>query len=281
MQTRVATSALALDVPIRDVVQSGDIFDRRREPARRAALGYLGNTVADAYAKNQAEAIEHGGVKNSANRKRMYCNRCAIGRYHGRMQNKPYSAACDRNRVPILGALRDQLASCRRVLEIGSGTGQHAVYFGAALTQLVWQTSDVTDNHEGIRCWLADEGTSNVLPPLDLNVSDPWPDMQFDAVFSANTLHIMGWQDVCNLFAALPGVLAPQARVVIYGPFHYDGQPTSQSNARFDAQLRGQAGDMGIRDARAINDLAGNAGLARVDDIAMPANNRCLVWRRV
>lgn len=196
------------------------------------------------------------------------------------MSNKPYAPACERNRDPILAVLREQFADCRRVLELGSGTGQHAVYFGAGLPHLLWQPSDVRENHAGIRRWLADEGPGNVRPPLVLDVSGVWPEESFDAVFSANTLHIMGWSDVRALFSALPGVMAPAGPLVIYGPFHYGGEPTSDSNARFDADLRAQPGDMGIRDADAVNALAESTGLEWVADVAMPANNRCLVWRR-
>lgn len=196
------------------------------------------------------------------------------------MQDKPFSGACQRNRDPILAVLKTHFAHCQHVLEIGSGTGQHAVYFGAALPHVSWQTSDVPAYHAGIRQWLADEGTANVLPPLTLDVSKHWPDARFDGVFSANTLHIMGWLDVCAFFRNLPSVMTPRAQLVVYGPFHYQGEPTSESNARFDAQLRGQSGDMGIRNAEDVAALAAEVGLEWTADIAMPANNRCLVWQR-
>lgn len=196
------------------------------------------------------------------------------------MNDKPFSPACERNRDPILAVLREQFADHRRVLEIGSGTGQHAVYFGAHLPHLIWQTSDIAACHDGIHRWLADDGPANVLPPLTLDVTGAWPDEHYDAVFSANTLHIMAWNEVRALFAALPGVMTPRARLVVYGPFHHHGRPTSDSNARFDASLRSQPGDMGIRDTAEVDALAGSAGLEWCTDIAMPANNRCLVWQR-
>lgn len=195
------------------------------------------------------------------------------------MVHKPCAPACERNRGPILTVLRRHFADRNRVLEIGSGTGQHAVYFGAALPHLTWQTSDLAAYHAGIRAWLDDAGLANVLPPLTLDVTESWPAIRYDAVFSANTLHIMGWREVEALFTALPGVLLPKAKVVIYGPFHYYGQPTSDSNAHFDTSLRGQAGDMGIRDYEAVDRLARTAGLSPLEDNAMPANNRCLVWQ--
>lgn len=196
------------------------------------------------------------------------------------MPDKPHAPACERNRDPILAVLHKQFAACSRVLEIGSGTGQHAVYFGAELPHVVWQTSDIGENHAGIHQWLADEGSQNVRAPLELDVSGPWPNAAFDAVFSANTLHIMSWDEVRALFHALPDVMTPHARLVIYGPFHYGGEPTSDSNARFDASLRSQPGDMGIRDAEDVTGLTADAGLEWLADIEMPANNRCLVWQR-
>jgi len=194
--------------------------------------------------------------------------------------DKPFSSACERNRGPILEVLREWFADRRRVLEIGSGTGQHAVYFGADLPHLDWQTSDLAANQAGIRAWLSEADLPNVREPLTLDVrGDDWPDRVYDGVFSANTLHIMDWAAVRALFAGLPRILARDAVVAIYGPFHVDGRPTSESNARFDASLRGQGTGMGIRDVAAVNELAARAGLSLQVDVAMPANNRCLVWQ--
>lgn len=198
---------------------------------------------------------------------------------HSRML--PTAPATSRNRDPILAILRTHFAHCRRVLEIGSGTGQHAVHFAAALPHLQWQTSDLADNHPAIQAWIDASQLSNVLPPLTLDVGNPdtWPTQHFDAVFSANTLHIISWPQVLSLFANLPRVLAPNATVVIYGPFNIGGQFTSPSNADFDAQLRLDDPRRGIRDLEAVLDLAAGAGLALLADIEMPANNRCLVLR--
>lgn len=196
------------------------------------------------------------------------------------MPEKPFSAACERNREPVLAVLRKHFADRERVLEIGSGTGQHAVHFGAHLPHLTWQTSDRVENHAGIRTWLGEAGLANVLPPLDLDVTGVWPEQRYDAAFSANTLHIMSWTEVQALFAGLDRVLTADAVLAIYGPFHYRGRATSDSNARFDASLRAQASHMGIRDAEAVDRLAAGIGLEPVADVAMPANNRCRVWRR-
>ena len=194
--------------------------------------------------------------------------------------DKPFSAACERNREPILDVLRLHFADRRRVLEVGSGTGQHAVHFAAALPHLVWQTSDRPDYHEGIRQWLAEAALPNVLPPLRLDVNGSWPTGPFDAVFTANTLHIMSWPEVQQFFAALPTVLAADAVLVVYGPFNDAGRFSSESNAAFDADLKARGAHMGIRDLEAVDALAQAAGLVLKAEVALPANNRCVVWKR-
>lgn len=196
------------------------------------------------------------------------------------LTEKPYSAACDRNRDPILAVLRELFADRHRVLEIGSGTGQHAVHFAAALPHLIWQTSDRAEHHQGIRQWLDEARLPNVLPPLALDVNDPWPSQSFDALFSANTLHIMSWSEVQTLFARLPQVMTGDARMVIYGPFNYGGKFTSDSNAQFEQTLKSWGPHMGIRDFETLDALARSAGLTLLKDHAMPANNRCLVWQK-
>lgn len=195
--------------------------------------------------------------------------------------DKPFSPACERNREPIRAVLTTHFADRRHVLEIGSGTGQHAVYFAAALPHLVWQCSDRAGNLPGIRMWLDEAALPNTPPPLAFDVNAGWPALQADAVFSANTLHIMAWPEVERLFAGLPAILLPGARVLIYGPFRIGGQHTSESNAAFDASLRAEAGHMGIRDLEAVNTLATAAGLTHLADIPMPANNRCQLWQAV
>jgi SAM-dependent methyltransferase len=193
----------------------------------------------------------------------------------------PHAPATARNREPILAVLRGHFADARRVLEVGSGTGEHAVHFAAALPHLDWQPTDLPARLAGIRGWMADAGLANVRAPLALDLADPatWPPGPFDAVFSANVLHIVAWPLVEALFAALPRVLAPGAVVVVYGPFNVGGRFTADSNAAFDASLRAGDPASGIRDVEAVHALASEAGLAFVADIAMPANNRCLVWR--
>ncbi len=194
---------------------------------------------------------------------------------------KPYAPACERNRDPILAVLREYFADRRRVLEIGSGTGQHAVYFAQAIPELVWQASDVKENLPGIRLWLDDAGLANTPPPLNLDVRGEWLMAQFNAIFSANTLHIMSWSEVEQLFQRLPSVMSEDAVLAIYGPFNYDGRYTSESNAQFDVWLKQQGAHMAIRDFEAVDKLAQSIGLQLEEDRTMPANNRTLVWRRV
>jgi SAM-dependent methyltransferase len=193
---------------------------------------------------------------------------------------KPQSAACERNREPILAVLREWFADRHDVLEIGSGTGQHAVHFARGLPHVKWQTSDVPANIPGIRAWLDEAGLPNTPSPIHLDVNDSWPNRTFDAVFSANTLHIMSWEEVERFFDRLQHTLAPAGTVAIYGPFNYAGRFTSDSNAAFDAELRQRAEHMGIRDFEAVNALAIDSELRLVADVTMPANNRLLVWRR-
>ena len=196
---------------------------------------------------------------------------------------KPHAPACDRNRHPILAVLREHFADRRRVLEIGSGTGQHAVHFAQAMPWLKWQASDMADNLPGIRAWLDDARLPNTPAPLALDVLGPWPAMEADAVFTANTLHIMGWDGVQAFFRGAGQLLAdaPGSTLVAYGPFTYGGDYTSDSNREFDAWLKARDPQSGIRDFEAVDTLAGEAGLRLVVDAAMPANNRCLVWRRL
>ena len=194
--------------------------------------------------------------------------------------NKPFSPACERNQDAILAVLREHFANRTRVLEIGSGTGQHAVHFARALPHLVWQTSDVPAHLSGIRQWLADAHLPNTPAPLAFDINAVSPPGEFDAIFSANTLHIMGWDEVQRLFAALPQLMRESALLVVYGPLNVGGRFTSASNAAFDASLRADHPQRGIRDFEAVDALARAAGLGLVEDRAMPANNRCITWRR-
>lgn len=192
---------------------------------------------------------------------------------------KPYAESCDKNSEPILSVLQEIFAERKRVLEIASGTGQHAVYFGRALPQLLWQPSEVAQHLDGIQAWLDEAQLPNVLAPLALDVNDAnWPVASVDAIFNANTVHIISWPEVGRLFAHISRVITPGGCVCFYGPYNYGGNFTSDSNARFDAWLKSRDPSSGVRDFEAVNDLAASHGLELQRDIAMPSNNRMLVW---
>ena len=197
------------------------------------------------------------------------------------LTDKPFSESSAQNREPILEVLRVVFADCTQVLEIGSGTGQHAVYFGAELDHLRWQTGDLPMRHAGIRMWLDEAGLPNVLPPLALDVNEnSWHTGRYDGVFSANTLHIMSWPEVEKFFAGVGEAVEPGGTLAIYGPFNYNGQFTSESNARFDAWLKNRDPASGVRDFEAVDSLARAQGFSLQRDVAMPANNRTLVWKK-
>lgn len=195
--------------------------------------------------------------------------------------NKPYSSSCDQNREPILAVIEPLLRDCETLLEIGSGTGQHAVYFGARMPRLSWQTSDREANLDGIRQWLDEVALPNLPPPLRLDVvQDDWPAGPFDAVFSANTLHIMHWSQVEASFAGVGRVLRPGGRFLLYGPFNYGGRYTAVSNERFDHWLRQQDPRQGVRNFEDLDTLAEQAGMRLLIDHTMPADNHLLIWTR-
>ena len=198
---------------------------------------------------------------------------------------KPFSQACINNRDFILEHLRglfeDESHKIKeyKVLEIGSGTGQHGVYFSSHLP-VQWQMSDFEENHEGINAWIEETTADNCLRPIVLDVSDSeWSSQCYNALFTANTLHIMSWENVIHFFQKACAVLEPNGLVIVYGPFNYNGAYTSESNERFDQFLQASSPEKGIRDIEKVNKLALENHLLPVADYEMPANNRLLVWR--
>lgn len=195
--------------------------------------------------------------------------------------SKPFSQACENNKQPILEILSRYLIEPGTVNEVGSGTGQHAVFMAQNLPHLQWQPSDISAHLPGINAWRDEARLPNLEAPLCFDVNDAATPLQpARYVFSANTLHIMSWSSVERFFHWLPHLLQPQGLALFYGPFNYQGQFTSESNARFDLWLKSQGEHQGIRDFEAIAMLAGQAGLELLEDCTMPANNRLLVWRR-
>ncbi len=193
---------------------------------------------------------------------------------------RPFSQACENNKDAILSVIQRHFQSIDYVLEVGSGTGQHAVYFAEQLPHLTWQTADQREYHDGIKAWLDWAQRDNLKSPLELDVNQPWPVPSTPAIFSANTVHIMSWPEVENFFQAIRLVLEPDGIFCLYGPFNYRGEYTSESNAGFDQWLKRRDLLSGIRDFEAVNSLAADAGLTLLEDNAMPANNRCLVWKK-
>ena len=195
---------------------------------------------------------------------------------------KPFAASCENNKEPLLVQLRKYFSRTKNVVEIGSGTGQHAVYFSTDLSHLSWQPTDREQNLPGIQCWVSEANLPNLRSPTILDViRQPWPLPGCDGVFSANTAHIMSWSVVIQMFQGVGELLLPHGVFCLYGPFKYLGDYTSESNARFDVWLKSQDPLSGIRDFEAVNELALSAKLDLFDDVEMPANNRLLVWQKV
>lgn len=168
------------------------------------------------------------------------------------------------------------------MLEIGSGTGQHAVFFAEQLPELTWLCSDLAENHPGIRDWIADYHGDNITGPYALDVcQNIWPVTSIDGIFSANTTHIMSWQSVGCLFEHIGSILNPGGYFCLYGPFNYNGKYTSASNERFDQYLRQRDPLSGLRDFNDLEKLAKTTGLQFVFDHEMPVNNRTLVWTKL
>jgi cyclopropane fatty-acyl-phospholipid synthase-like methyltransferase len=197
------------------------------------------------------------------------------------MNPKPFAAATERNSLPILEVIRSEFEHASTVLEIGSGTGQHAVSFGNALNHLFWQTSELIENHAGIHAWLDEEGLPNVRKPIELDVmtADVSP-QDYDAVFSANTAHIMSYDAVEKMFSLVGKTLRENGIFCLYGPFRQGGEFNTQSNADFDRSLRERNPEMGIRDLEALDKLGESGGMVRERLYAMPANNSLAVWRK-
>lgn len=196
----------------------------------------------------------------------------------------PFSQACENNKHPILTVLSRVFSNQKHVLEVGSGSGQHAVYFAKNLPQLTWQTSDLVTNHNGINQWIDAHPSPNIKRPisLDLEITENTQviSKNTDAIFTANTLHIISWPLVQNFFKLVAQQLSQQGMLCIYGPFKYQGKFTSESNANFELWLKERDERSGIRHFEDICQLADQVGLSLVEDIAMPANNQLLVFKK-
>jgi len=193
---------------------------------------------------------------------------------------KPFSQACENNKNHILKALQPALQNAGSVLEIGSGTGQHSVFFAKKLPHLQWYTSDREVNHQGIKLWHDEVQLANLHPPLLLDLNNPWPVDKVDAIYTANTFHIVSWELITRFFAGVNQHLNQQGVVCVYGPFKYKGEFTSPSNDEFNSLLQSRDPLSGIRDFEAVEQLAVQYGLKLLSDTAMPANNQLLIFKR-
>lgn len=194
---------------------------------------------------------------------------------------RKFSEACEQNKDPILRILNNVFQDCNSVLEIGSGTGQHAVYFAKHLPHLIWQPSDLAENLSSIQAWIEEEQLLNIQTPIELDVcKHPWPISETDAIFSANAFHIMSWDMVKHFFKGVGEVLSDKGILYVYGPFSYQGKHISQSNENFDLYLKQRDPLSGVRDFVDVNKLAGAQELVLLEDYAMPVNNRSLVWQK-
>lgn len=192
-----------------------------------------------------------------------------------------FSQACENNKQPILQVLQNAFKEAHKVLEVGGGTGQHAVHFASALPHLHWQSSDQGAYLPDLSARLTQQNLANLPPPVPFDVNrDRPPGSDYDAIFTANTLHIMAPSVVKNFFKLLPHLCTDHACLAIYGPFKYDGRFTSESNAAFDHSLKQRDPDMGIRNIEWVTDLAAEQGFKLAEDVSMPANNQLLVFNR-
>lgn len=195
----------------------------------------------------------------------------------------PFSAPCERNKDVILEVISPYLEKVDSVLEIGTGTAQHALHFAKELPRLIWQTSDQLPYLEGIHAQLDNTPLENVRYPITLDVNQSvWCEggERFPAVFTANTFHIMSWSSVRAFFSGLPEVTTSDAYLIVYGPFKYHGKFTSESNKEFDQTLRASDWGSAIPDYYEVAELAKGAGFVLVKDVTMPANNQCLIFER-
>lgn len=194
---------------------------------------------------------------------------------------RQFSEACERNKGPILDVIKPYLDHSKEVLEIGSGTGQHAVWFAGAMPHLIWHTSDLRDNHPSIIAWIESSELPNLRKPRTLNVGQGvWPVNQVDAIFTANTCHIMSWERVRDMFEGANRVLKPGGHLLIYGPFNVNGEYTTESNKEFDASLKQRDPESGIRDYDDMNRVARHNGFSLIKRHDMPANNMLLAYEK-
>jgi hypothetical protein len=196
---------------------------------------------------------------------------------------RPLSApAAERNKAPILEVLKRVLPATGLVLEIASGTGQHVTHFASALPHLTWQPSDPDQRaRASIAAWIAQTNTANVLAPLDLDVREQaWPLSACDALLCINMIHIAPWAATEALFVGAARILSESGVVYLYGPYRVEGRHTAPSNDGFDATLRAENPEWGVRDLEHVAEVAARHGFELTETVAMPANNLSVVFTR-
>ena len=197
------------------------------------------------------------------------------------LDSVPFSQACENNKLPILEVLNRHLTDAQTLLEIGGGTGQHAVFFARHFPGLIWQSSDAPSNVEILNLRLASAKITNLPLAISLDVNqEKWNCVCCDAVFSANCLHIISESSVVNFFKGTGNLVNEGGILLVYGPFKYRSEFTTESNARFDVWLKTRDHLSGIRDFEWVNELAEDAGFSLIEDNAMPANNQLLAWTK-
>jgi len=196
-------------------------------------------------------------------------------------ENRGFSPSTERNRGPIRDVFKRLFNGDGLLLEIGSGTGQHAAYLAKEFPAYQWQPTDLSENLDSINAWAAESGAGNILPAITLDLAKPdWPVEQCDVLVCINTIHIVAWPLVENLFRGAGRVLKPGGAMYVYGPFEYSDRPLEPSNADFNAWLKDRDPQSGIRKFDELNRLAVETGLVLKGDVAMPANNRSIWWRK-
>ena len=195
------------------------------------------------------------------------------------MINKPFSESCEQNKAVIYETINRYLFDAAEVLEIGSGTGQHAIHFASMVPGLSWQTSDLAQNLPAIKAWIKDSQLTNLPEPIELDVSSSWMNRTYDLIYSANTFHIMNQDQVEQCLVGCSKCLKAGGHLIVYGPFNYRGKYTSISNQRFDGWLKSRDPSSGIKHFEWVDQIASRSGLQLVSDTAMPANNRMLIWQ--
>lgn len=193
----------------------------------------------------------------------------------------PFSPAAERNKSAILEKLQLVLQGSEKILEIGAGTGQHAVHFCQAMHGLQWFPSDLPERISVSNAVISTFGMKNISKAIALDVQQSvWPEISIDVIYTANTAHIMSWEVTQKMLVGAAQLLPENGLLIIYGPFKYAGDFTSESNQMFDASLKRSSPDQGIRDFEAIDRIANKHQLKILHDFEMPANNRMLVYKK-